>query len=137
MTIATISLEAFSEYSANAGSGTVAMCDERGALSFVAVVDDEVCGFAVLKLTGGSEGHLLAIAVAAPARGRGIGTRLLHGVIDAAAANGVRVLRLVTAEANLGALEVFLAAGFSIEHREPAYYPRGQDAVSMQLPITR
>lgn len=130
-----ISREAFGEYSPKAGLATVGMTKERGALTWVVVVDGEVRGFAVLKLTGGSEGYVNAIAVDASFRGRGIGRKLLRGLIAEAAERGVRVLRLVTAEANLGAMDLFIDVGFRIEHREPGYYPRGQDAVSMQLPI--
>jgi ribosomal protein S18 acetylase RimI-like enzyme len=44
----------------------------------------------------------------------------------------MKELRLVTAEANVAALDAFLRAGFVIAERHERFYPRGQNAVSMK-----
>ena len=81
---------------------------------------------------------LLALAVAAPLRGRGIGRALVAHVVararDVACRHGISVLRLAVAEGNTAARRLFESAGFAYHDAEGSY-PRGQKALHMSLDL--
>lgn len=83
-------------------------------------------------------GDLLALAVAAPFRGRGLGRKLLRHVVararDVARRHGVGALRLTVAEGNLAARRLFESAGFHYVQAEGSY-PNGQKALHMRLDL--
>jgi ribosomal protein S18 acetylase RimI-like enzyme len=122
---------AFGEYDASAGEHTVLLGERRDALTLVACAEDRPVGFAIVKLSGAAS-SLDAIAVDEASRGAGVGKRLLLAAEREARRRGATELGLVTAEANLSALDLFLKAGFRIERRLPRYYRRGQDAVRLR-----
>ena len=108
-----------------------------GTLTLVAVVTRDPIGFAMLTTHGTEEQRsrivsLDAIAVDAAHRGRGVGKALLAGAEGEARKRRAAELRLVTAEANVAALDLFLRSGFEIVERLERYYPRGQNAVAMR-----
>lgn len=126
---------AFSEYSPRAGTGMPNAAD-RGSAVIVAELGEVAVGFAVVTFenAGPRRGvaSLDAIAVVEAERGRGVGRALLRGAERVARTRGAAELRLVTAQANVAALDLFLRAGFDTERRLARYYPRGQDAISMR-----
>jgi ribosomal protein S18 acetylase RimI-like enzyme len=69
-------------------------------------------------------------------RGRGVGRALLDAAERAAADAGARALELVTAEANLAALELFLKSDYRIVRTLPSFYPRGQTAHVLRKTLT-
>ena len=83
---------------------------------------------------------LLALAVAAPLRGRGIGRALVAHVVARARAvarrHGISVLRLTVAEGNTAARRLFESAGFAYSEAEGSY-PNGQRALHMSLDLMR
>jgi ribosomal protein S18 acetylase RimI-like enzyme len=83
---------------------------------------------------------LLALAVAAPFRGRGLGRELLLSVMtrarDMARRHGIGALRLSVAEGNLPARRLFETAGFRYQEAEGSY-PKGQRALHMSLELPR
>lgn len=85
-------------------------------------------------------GDLLALAVAAPFRGRGIGRTLVAHVVararDVARRHGISALRLAVAEGNAAARRLFESAGFAYYDADGSY-PRGQKALHMSLPLAR
>jgi GNAT superfamily N-acetyltransferase len=92
---------------------------------------------------GGSESpqviaDLLALAVLPAFQRRGIGTRLLHHVIEVAerVAPGSHIasLRLTVAEQNTGAQRLYARHGFRIVDGS-ATYDRGQKALRMARPL--
>ena len=97
----------------------------------VACSEEEPLGFAIVAFRSPAV-SLDAIAVSEERRGSGIGKRLLRAAEGEAKRRGAGQMTLVTAEANLGALDLFLKAGFRIEKRLPRYYRRGQDAVRLR-----
>jgi ribosomal protein S18 acetylase RimI-like enzyme len=82
---------------------------------------------------------LLAIAVAAHARRRGLGRRLLEAAlaraVEASRRWPVRAVRLSVAEENTAARALFQSAGFAYTGREDSFYPRGQRALHMRRPL--
>jgi len=81
---------------------------------------------------------LLALAVAAPLRGRGIGRALVAHVVararDVASRHDIFELRLAVAEGNTAARALFESAGFAYYDGEGSY-PMGQKALHMSLPL--
>lgn len=81
---------------------------------------------------------LLALAVAPPLRGRGIGRALVAHVVararDVARRHGISALRLAVAEGNAAARRLFESAGFAY-HPAEGSYPRGQKALHMSLDL--
>jgi len=110
-----------------------------GTVAIVAVLGGEPVGFAMTTFhrTGGNSARarrhasLDAIAVDEAHRGRGIGKTLLGGVEREAKKRRSIEIRLVTAESNVAALDLFLRFGFEIVERLERYYPKGQNAVVM------
>jgi ribosomal protein S18 acetylase RimI-like enzyme len=82
---------------------------------------------------------LLAIAVAADARGRGLGRTLLDAALTRTAevnlARPLAYLRLSVAEENAVARSLFERAGFDYVDDEQGHYPRGQRALHMRRPV--
>ena len=126
---------AFGEYSPRAGVKSARAAMHPGVVTLVAVLGDAPAGFATLAVhaEGGRViASLDAIAVEPEHRGRGVGKTLLAGAERKAKAAGAAELTLVTAEANLAALDLFLRSGFEIYARLGRYYERGQNAVRMR-----
>ena len=122
-----LSAEVFSEYTPRAGVRALPMTERRGSMTLVAEWRGERAGFAVLVLDR-TRASLDAIAVTDAARGHGVGRRLLAAVEQLARENGAHSIELVTADANVAGLDLFLRAGFERVRRLRRYYPRGQDA---------
>jgi ribosomal-protein-alanine N-acetyltransferase len=82
---------------------------------------------------------VLAIAVAADSRRRGLGGRLLDAALaraeEASRRWPVRAVRLSVAEDNAPARALFTKAGFAYVGREESFYPRGQRALHMRRPL--
>jgi len=83
---------------------------------------------------------LLALAVLPSFQRRGIGTKLLHHVIEVAErvapSSHISSLRLTVAETNTGAQRLYARHGFRIIDGS-ATYDRGQKALRMARPLTQ
>jgi len=121
---------AFRDFDPRAREHTLESVRAPGAVTLLALRDDEPVGFAVIEF-GRTHAALQAIAVEARERGRGLGARLMHSVEHAARKHGVRSLRLCTAQANVEALGLFMKHGFRIERRMQRFYANGQDACAL------
>lgn len=81
---------------------------------------------------------LLALAVLPAYQRRGIGTKLLHHVIEVAErvapSSRIDALRLTVAENNVGAQQLYARHGFTIVEGS-ATYDRGQKALRMARPL--
>lgn len=82
----------------------------------------------------------LGMALAFPARGRGIGGRLLDALVEAARGLGAHKIELQVWPHNEPALRLYLSRGFEVEGRLRRHYPRqnGQlwDSIIMGLALT-
>src|SRR6185436_239297 len=117
--VETLARLAFSEYSPRAGAPSVHAATLPGVVAIVAVAGSERAGFAMLTVRKSRErqsdamfASLDAIAVEPAHRGRGVGRALVRGAELEARKRRVVDLQLVTAEANVAALDLFLRAGF-------------------------
>lgn len=91
----------------------------------------ELLGFGVVRLLAG-EAHVMTLAVAPPARGRGIGRALVAALRAAAIALGARTLTLEVREHNAAAIRLYRAAGLREVGRRRRYYrDTGEDALLM------
>lgn len=72
------------------------------------------------------------IAVAPEAQGQGLGTALLHRIIDTATDAGAEQLLLEVRADNDGAQSLYHREGFETIHSRPRYYGDGTDALIMR-----
>lgn len=97
--------------------------------------DGQLCGYAgmmcVLPLA-----DVQTLAVAPEAQGRGLGTRLLQLLIDAAREQGAEQILLEVRADNPGAQTLYRREGFIHIHTRAQYYPDGEGALIMQKPLT-
>jgi ribosomal-protein-alanine N-acetyltransferase len=101
---------------------------------YIVAVDDEgrALGYAGLRAVG-VEGDVQTIAVAADARGRGIGRALLAELLAEAGRRGVRELFLEVRADNDVARRLYASVGFAEIGVRPRYYqPEDVDAVVMK-----
>lgn len=88
-----------------------------------------VCGYGGVMLVG-EDAHVVTLAVAPDYRERGVASRLLMALIDAAGAGGARHLTLEVRESNQAALELYRKFGFEPAGTRKGYY-KTEDAVVM------
>jgi len=92
-------------------------------------------GYAGLDL-GGEVADVMTMAVAASARGRGLGSLLLDAVVEAAAASGAAYLMLEVRADNGAARRLYERKGFSLLMTRRRYYQPGDvDALVLRLAL--
>jgi len=99
---------------------------------------DAVVGYVVADATpdfGRTIGHVKDLAVAEPARERGIGRSLLVRSLLALAIEGADVVKLEVREGNDPARALYRDVGFEVARRNPHYYRDGEDALVMVLDL--
>ncbi len=69
-------------------------------------------GYSVMSLAG-DEAHLLNLCLDEPARGRGLGARILEHLMRCAAREGARVMYLEVRPSNVAAIALYRRAGFT------------------------
>ncbi len=111
--------------------------DDEGPRRIALVVEEAVGvqGFLVAKEVAG-EWEIENIAVAGPARRRGLGTRLLGAFIDDARAEGASSVFLEVRESNHAARWLYEKWAFVENGRRPGYYTQPQeDAILYRLSL--
>lgn len=129
--VARLAGEAFSEYGARPARYLLSVTHRASTRTWIALEAGEPVGLVVVELTAG-EAAVLAVAVTARARARGIGGQLLHVAERHAQARGAQRMTLFTADSNLAALDLFLRSGFEIVARKPGFYARRQTACRLE-----
>ncbi len=94
-----------------------------GVVALIARCDTVPLGFALGRAAGG-EGEVLSLAVAVPARRRGLGRSLLARLAAELADFGAARLFLEVAADNAGALALYGDGGFRPVGRRKGYYQR-------------
>jgi ribosomal-protein-alanine N-acetyltransferase len=90
-------------------------------------------GFVMARVAG-DEAEILTLAVAPPARGRGLGRALLQAVISRTTHLGAASLFLEVGADNPAALALYAGLGFTRVGMRKAYY-NGGDALVLRLPL--
>lgn len=93
----------------------------------VAVEDGKVVGYAVATV-GGTEGHIVSVAVDPPSRRRGIGTALVSSMTRRLVEGGVEEIHLEVRKGNRAAISFYERMGFRIFSEITHYYGDGEDA---------
>jgi [ribosomal protein S18]-alanine N-acetyltransferase len=101
-----------------------------GATAGGAGLGGEVLGFAGVALFP-DEAHVMTLAVDPESQGRGIGARLVAGMLAQVASAGLEAVTLEVGERNLAARRLYRRAGFEDAGVRPRYYPDGEGAVIM------
>jgi ribosomal protein S18 acetylase RimI-like enzyme len=131
--IRSLCLEAFSRY----GPYDKIVVDWLGAQdiqSIVAFTNKKPAGFVMTADANhikGVSAEIMAIAVHADYRRRGVGERLLKRVEDLAIKRGVQVVILHTSHDNIPAQAFFRKHGYKELGERASYYPAGQAALRM------
>ena len=113
--------------------GLLSEVNNDHAFFALAVEDDVILGFAILRKTAG-EGELLQIAVASEYRRRGVGDALMEAVLSWAWSYGVTRVHLEVRESNEAALALYEKYSFTRVGRRKEYYILPvEDAISMEL----
>jgi ribosomal-protein-alanine N-acetyltransferase len=102
------------------------------------------CVFGLLHPAGGmvlgrvtaDQAEVLTLAVAPPARRRGIGTALLASAMQEATLRGAESLFLEVSGGNEAARAIYQRAGFTDVGRRRRYYADGTDALVMRAVLT-
>lgn len=113
------------------------LLEMENSFGLCAASGDIPTGF-VLARTVQDEAEVIALAVTAPSRRRGVGRTLLEAAMRAAKARGAQRLFLEVSEANAPAIALYRAAGFVAVGRRKAYYARpagAEDALIMAAPL--
>jgi ribosomal protein S18 acetylase RimI-like enzyme len=100
----------------------------RNSKTWVAEEGETIVGFLVGNREPGQVWHIVTIDVREQWRRRGVGTALMDAVEDWAAARGIKMLYLETAENNLAAHAFYAARGYEKVERLERYYANGTAA---------
>ena len=90
----------------------------------------------ILARVAGDEAEVLTLAVAEPARRRGVGAALLDTAMTAAAVRGAAAMFLEVSIRNEAARKLYARAGFAEVGRRARYYADGADALVLRSPLS-
>ncbi|MCK9539613.1 GNAT family N-acetyltransferase [Dokdonella sp.] len=103
---------------------------------FVATLEQHLLGAALVFFRRNSSvARLYSLAVAAAARGHGVGERLLAKAEHAACRRHNRLLRLEVRRENLRAQRLYERHGYRLIGERRAFYEDGQDARRYEKPL--
>jgi ribosomal-protein-alanine N-acetyltransferase len=108
--------------------------DLPGARCLVAESGGDIEGFALGYSVPPDVAHVVTLDVHPSARRRGLGKRLLEGLLEALAAAGAERAVLEVDVRNSGAIAFYRRLGFRKTGRIPSYYGSGLDAFEMVRP---
>ncbi|HEX7129668.1 MAG TPA: GNAT family N-acetyltransferase [Rhodanobacteraceae bacterium] len=108
----------------------------RSAMMLVAEESGQVLGTALLFFRRGAKSaRLYSIAVARPARGKGLGAALLEACEREARKRGCGAMRLEVRTDNAAAIALYERRGYLRRKREPGFYENGMDAWRYEKPL--
>jgi len=106
---------------------------DPGRVALILWEASELQGFVIVRVVG-KEWEIENIAVAGPARRRGLGTRLLGELLDSARAKDAAAVFLEVRESNQAARALYEKWAFRESGRRPRYYKDpAEDAILYRL----
>ena len=106
---------------------------DPGRVALILWEESDLQGFVIARVVG-KEWEIENIAVAGPARRRGLGTRLLGELLDSARAKDAVAVFLEVRESNQAARALFEKWAFRESGRRPRYYKdSAEDAILYRL----
>lgn len=102
------------------------MTENPVACYLIAEEDGRLLGFAGAHLIL-DEGHVTNVAVTKEARGRGIGRKLMEGLMQLASNLGVSYMTLEVRASNVPAINLYQSLGFFKVSVRPRYYQDNQE----------
>jgi len=103
------------------------------------LIEEGAHGFAGYALGApsldGKEAWLLSLAVRASYRGRGVGERLTHALLDALRQRGYLSALLTVDPGNTGAVRLYQRLGFTVEREEADYFGPGEPRLLMRAAL--
>lgn len=110
----------------------------QSAHIIVAELAGKVAGSVVLLFNQKTSiARVYSLAVSTPARGHGLGEKLLEAAVEKAERNGSHAVRLETRADNQTAQRLFERCGFASFERTDTYYEDGMDALRYQRILHR
>ena len=126
-------------FGADAWSTDTVLAELKHPLSWYLIAEegDKFAGYAGLRSAGPrGQGDIQTLAVVHEFRGRGVGGKLLDGLLERARHDQLLEVFLEVRADNEVAQELYLSRGFREIARRPGYYqPDGVDAVVMALDL--
>lgn len=109
---------------------------DPGRVALVMIAESSLQGFVMARVVG-AEWEIENIAIAGPARRRGLGTRLLGELLDMARAQGAAAIFLEVRESNRAARTLYEKWAFLESGRRRGYYKEpAEDAILYRLGFT-
>ncbi len=96
--------------------------------------DGAVAGY-VCRWIVADEVHVLNVAVHPKWRGRGLGSALMHEVLDEAHRRDAEAVTLEVRRSNDAGRRLYESLGFEEVGQRPNYYGRGEDALILRLAL--
>jgi ribosomal-protein-alanine N-acetyltransferase len=103
----------------------------HGDMFYVALVGEEIVGYAVGAKRREGNGHVISIAVRPEWRRKGIGTKLMETLLNAFKKRGLKRAVLEVAVSNREAIAFYERLGFKTITLLKGYYPWREDAYLM------
>jgi ribosomal-protein-alanine N-acetyltransferase len=112
-----------------------ALIGDPSVTVLVARDDPRLAGFAVMRF-GDDHARLMLLAVQPAWRRVGIARRMLHWLVDSAAAAGMASIHVELRASNTAAHDLYEGAGFTETFRVPGYY-QGREAALRMIRVLR
>ena len=97
-------------------------CIRVGYHCWMALIDEQVVGHAVISITPG-ESHMLNLSIAKQSQNRGYGKQFIEFLIGIAQDNHAETMLLEVRPSNIAAISCYNAAGFNEIGNRKDYYP--------------
>jgi len=100
--------------------------------SLVMELDHELIGYSISRIEQEGYGHILALAIARPYQGKGLGKKLLYHTLELLF-HYTDLIRLEVRTTNQRAVNLYKKFGFEIVQTLHKYYSSGEDGYVMYL----
>jgi ribosomal-protein-alanine N-acetyltransferase len=97
-------------------------------------IESEIKAYAVVQVVP-PEAYLYNLMVVSNCRRQGWGRRMMEAVVSWVRGNGATSMILDVDPANAAAMKLYEGAGFKVLERRRGAYPRGEDALTMEIKI--